>query len=179
MHGYTVKTAFLQGQPIDRDVYIKPPKEADVSEGYVWKLNKCVYGLSDASLSWYNRVRALMVECGATVSKVDPAVFYWVDSSDQVYGILACHVDDFIWGGDQEFEDIISKIKSTFKVGKESDNSFKYCGIDLLCDDNVIYLSQDSYTDGLSVIDITATRSVDKSAKLTAEEGHVLRSTVL
>ena len=32
---------------ISREVYIKPPKEAEASD--FWRLLKCVYGLSDAS----------------------------------------------------------------------------------------------------------------------------------
>jgi hypothetical protein len=33
-----IKSAFLQGQEIKRDVYIKPPKECEKAEGVVWKL---------------------------------------------------------------------------------------------------------------------------------------------
>ena len=42
-----VKTAFLQGKQLDRDVYIKPPREAETTS--LWKLRKCVYGLNEAS----------------------------------------------------------------------------------------------------------------------------------
>ena len=56
LNSMDIKTAFLQGQPIDRDVYIKLPVEATVCPNLVWKLDKCVYGLSDASLNWYCRV---------------------------------------------------------------------------------------------------------------------------
>ena len=37
-----IKTAFLQGKPIDRDVYIRPPKEANTNSNVVWKLKKNV-----------------------------------------------------------------------------------------------------------------------------------------
>ena len=43
-----VKSAFLQGNQIDRDLYLKPPKEADT--GNLWKLKTTVCGLSDASV---------------------------------------------------------------------------------------------------------------------------------
>ena len=46
-----MKTAFLQGKKIEREVYICPPKEAATNK--VWKLQKCVHGLSDASRYWY------------------------------------------------------------------------------------------------------------------------------
>ena len=71
-----IKTAFLQGEKIKREVFLRPPKDANVP-GKVWKLNKCVYGLADASLMWYERVKKTLIECGGKVSKVDPAVFYW------------------------------------------------------------------------------------------------------
>ena len=32
---------------------MKPPKEAG-TKGKVWHLEKCVYGLNEASLQWYN-----------------------------------------------------------------------------------------------------------------------------
>ena len=53
-----------------------------------------VYGLADASLYWYNRVKTTMLETGATMSQVDPAVFHWLDQDCSVTGILACHVDE-------------------------------------------------------------------------------------
>ena len=107
--------------------------KANVNSNTVWKLDKCViYGLSDASLNWYCRVKSLLLEFGTCVSKVD------------VYGMLACYVDDFIGGGGGEkpkFENVIS-------VGKESNKVFKYCGFDLENDeDGVLYLDQVDYTD--------------------------------
>ena len=43
-----VKAAFLQGQPINRDIYIKPSREVSV-EGKIWRLCKTAYGLVDAA----------------------------------------------------------------------------------------------------------------------------------
>ena len=43
-----IKAAFLQGKNIERDIYIKPPKEIK-KDGIIWKLNKVAYGLCDAS----------------------------------------------------------------------------------------------------------------------------------
>ena len=46
IHSIDIKSAFLQGKPLDRDIYLLPPKEANTEN--VWKLNQAVYGLSDA-----------------------------------------------------------------------------------------------------------------------------------
>ena len=45
---------------------LKPPVE-DNSKGKLWKLNKCVYGLCDASRHWYLKVHNVMIEHGAQV----------------------------------------------------------------------------------------------------------------
>ena len=47
LNSIDVKTAFLQGNTIQREVFVKPPKEAETD--CIWKLNKCVYGIADAS----------------------------------------------------------------------------------------------------------------------------------
>ena len=36
-----IKRAFLQGNTLDREIFIKPPKEAKTNK--LWRLNKCVY----------------------------------------------------------------------------------------------------------------------------------------
>ncbi|CAC5364881.1 unnamed protein product [Mytilus coruscus] len=92
-----IKTAFLQGAEIERKIYVKPPIEAQCKD-IIWKLRKCVYGLSDASLSWYNRVKEVLEQCKVSVSKVDPAVFFWKNNKRQREGVLTCHVDDFFMG---------------------------------------------------------------------------------
>lgn len=92
-----IKSAFPQGMALSRDIYIKPPPEAK-SEGTLWKLKKCVYGLADASLYWQNRVKEIVLKAGGKMSQDDPAVFYLLEQDCAVTGVLACHVDDFIWG---------------------------------------------------------------------------------
>ena len=39
-HSLDVKAAFLQGDPIERDVFLRPPRE--FSNGKLWKLKKTV-----------------------------------------------------------------------------------------------------------------------------------------
>ena len=47
-----VTSAFLQGEKLDREIFVKPPKEADLN-GYLWKMKKATYGLCDASRHWW------------------------------------------------------------------------------------------------------------------------------
>ena len=51
IHSVDVKSAFLQGKGINRDVYVRPPKEAETTK--LWKLQTNIYGLCDAPRLWY------------------------------------------------------------------------------------------------------------------------------
>ena len=178
VHTIDIKTAFLQGSALSRDVYLRPPKEA-CSQGLLWKLNKCVYGLSDASLGWYKRVCEVMKETGARKSMVDPAVFYWVSTTGEVIGILASHVDDFIWAGTETFQqDIIPKIRAAFLIGKEGTNSFSYVGININHHGQYICLDQQNYVDNLQSIPIERIRQLQKDEPLTTKEKDDLRSKI-
>ena len=177
-HSMDIKTAFLQGLEIQRDIFIKPPNEAK-SSGKIWKLKKCVYGLSDASLHWYNMVKYVMKSCHAHISTVDPAVFYWLNSDGKVKGILACHVDDFIWGGTTEFEStVIKHIKEKLNIGKEDSETFKFLGIGLCSDQDNITLDQKAYIGCLQPIQINKDRASKKDENLNSEEMHELRSKI-
>jgi len=172
-----IKTAFLQGYPLSRDIYIKPPKEAHQDES-VWKLNKCVYGLTDASLYWYTKVRKVLVDLEAKISKLDPAVFYWCDNGS-VQGILACHVDDFIWAGTHDFaNNVMAEIRNTFHVGKEDTKAFKYVGLEISQVGENITLEQQDYAKGLSAIDVDKHRSLQKDMPLDEREKEQLRSKI-
>ena len=48
-----IKSAFLQGQELRRDVYIKPPLEGSAAQGIVWKLKHGLYGLKDRARQFY------------------------------------------------------------------------------------------------------------------------------
>ena len=140
-----IKTAFLQGQKISRVVHLKPPFEANCPNGYVWLLNKCVYGLTDASLHFYDRVKEFMVSNGGKMCQVDPAVFCWYKDS-QVIGIIVIHVDDFLWAGDTTFQNsVIVKMRETFLIGKESNTYFQYLGLKLQQTFQGIALDQSKY----------------------------------
>ena len=73
------------------------------------------------------------------------ALFYW-NKNSQLQGIIIIHVDDFLWGGTNEFENkIINKLRDTFLVGSEDENSFKYVGIQIKQLKDHICYTQDDY----------------------------------
>ena len=63
----------MQGKPIERNVFVCPPKE--FNDGQLWKLKKNVYGLNDAAKAWYWKLRELLLSLGMKISSLDSAVF--------------------------------------------------------------------------------------------------------
>ena len=57
-----IKTVFLQGKLLERQIFMKPPKEANTKK--LWKLGKCVYGLNEASRYWCERVKEEFLKVG-------------------------------------------------------------------------------------------------------------------
>ena len=129
-----VKTASLQGKQIERTIYFRPTKEPNNNK--IWRLQECVYGLADNSRYWYLPVKEELIKLGANVSSVDPCLFYWREHYKLV-GILACHVDDMIWGGNENFKiNVIDNLKNTFMFGSEETKAFAYLCIQLIQNDD-------------------------------------------
>ena len=129
-HTLDVKAAFLQGSPLQRKVYLRPPLEANAGK-HIWLLNTCVYGLNDASRYWYLRVREELFKLGMKASKFDGAIFYF-HNNNILEGIICTHVDDFFYCGTNNFKSsIIDKLRNIFKFGSEQSNMFKYIGLNI------------------------------------------------
>ena len=154
LNSMDIKTAFLQGKEFDRDVFLVPPPEAKVHEGLLWKLNKCVYGLTDASRVWYLSVREELIKLGMRPSVHDEAIFtYKVNCKLQ--GLVSTHVDDFCWAGSKQFEDeVIAAVKRSFKVKSEDKYSFKYLGLQLSQENDKIRIKQDKYVQNMQLINV-------------------------
>ena len=71
------------------------------------------------------------------MSLVDPAVFYYYQDGSLQGIIIAVNVDDFFWAGLIIFKrNVISELRSRFKVGKETASAFKYLGLGVSQDEN-------------------------------------------
>ena len=122
-----VSSAFLQSVPIERDVYVKPPKERRIP-GVVWKLNKTVYGLVDASRGFYLNFSGQLQTLGCEKAKMDPAMFIHFEENEmddfhkEPSGLAVTHVDDMLSAGGNRFEtEVIEKMKQQFKFGSEEE----------------------------------------------------------
>ena len=176
-HTIDIKAAFLQGNKIERDVYLRPPVE--FYNGTLWKLKKTVYGLNDAARAWYMRVKAELIRLGIKMCKLDPALFYW-HCDGRIAGIICLHVDDFLWGGNEHFESVFAnKLKSIFKIGVISEDlSFKYCGINIDQTEDCITVSQNDYISSMCQVHLPSKGTLDRSRLLNEDEKRSFRSIV-
>ena len=171
-----IETAFLQGKKMNRPVYLHPPPEANVPDGYIWKLQKCVYGLSDASRMWYLTVREELMKLGAVPSKHDQAIYSWYFNG-RLHGIITTHVDDFFFAGSKIFHtNVMDKVRKVFKVKCEHSADFRYIGLNVKMVNDKIRIGQDEYVKNLSPIPLSNDR--DLQDKISKEEVTKVRQLV-
>ncbi|KPJ11482.1 Retrovirus-related Pol polyprotein from transposon TNT 1-94 [Papilio machaon] len=91
-----VKTAFLNGD-LRETVYMVQPDGYKVKgkENYVFKLNKAIYGLKQASKAWYDKIDSALTDLQFRKTLSEPCVYIRSDAPDNLI-ILALYVDDIL-----------------------------------------------------------------------------------
>ena len=171
-----IKSAFLQGKKLEREVYIQPPVEAGTKN--LWKLKRCLYGLNDAARQFYQSVVECLKLLECTQSSLDPALFY-ASKDGKLIGIVACHVDDFLHAGTGTFEHLVmEKLRERFLAGKIEGGNFRYVGFNIIQDKKFILLDQSEYVFGIKNAIIQPDRVTQKTEPLTPKEQKVFRQLV-
>ena len=125
-----VKTAFLQGEPLTRNVFMRAPPEMNLGVDECLKLLKAVYGLGDAPRKWYEAVKKLLTKFGLTIHRYDPGLFIMYDKEGFLFGFMFVHVDDFFYAGQKEFHiQIVASFEKVFPVGAKHKDKFLYLGM--------------------------------------------------
>ena len=101
LNSIDIKTAFLRGNPKERELCLRPSKEANQSEK-PWRLKKAVYGPSDASLVWYLRV---YWECSSKVFTIkmvkriqDNTIVVFIIGRNHILEVIIIGVCHNNWG---------------------------------------------------------------------------------
>ena len=172
-----MRATYLQGGPIEKKVYLKPPPE--YFNGKIWKLKKTVYGLCDAARAWYLRVREELLNLGVEASSYDSALFYWT-CGGCLKGIICVYVDDFVFAGTDEFyETVIAKLQSLFLVGTVEQGSFKYVGINIVnLPNGGISVDQCEYSKSIKTVSVSRERVATRNSELSSDEKMEYRSLV-
>lgn len=182
-HGFVprtvdVRTAFLQGMPLDRPtaVFVQPPPQARVPPGTVWQLRKCAYGLTDAPRRWYESVLVLMRALNLQRSSLDHGLFTAHEDGKLVL-VVAVHVDDFIIGGTTtQVARFDHALRAAFAAGPTKSGDLTFTGLRVrtsLDDDNgriTLLVDQEAYIDSIDDIEVRPERAAEAEARLTPVE---------
>ena len=175
LQGCDVSSAFLQGAPLDRDVFMLPPPQYR-KPGKIWKLKKPVYGLADSGRLWYKRLKEEILRLGCKELTGDGAAFL-MHKDGQLIGIIGTHVDDLIYGGTPEFENkVMRPLMETFNISKTDYETFVFCGMTLRQNsDRSIMVSQKEYSQTIENLpDYTNMSETEKVTLLKSVAGQCL-----
>ena len=162
-----VTSAFLQGEELDRSLFVIPPKEANMP-GFLWRMKKAAYGLNDASRRWWIKVIMFLKELGGKTLIGDESFIYF-QKDGRLFGFISLHVDDFQGSGTTDFfENVMDNICEKFKISKRERGAFKYTGVNVRQEGKEIIIDQLDYAESLEEIDINP--KDDNKRPLTKDE---------
>ena len=149
-----IKSAFLQGKNLNREVFVVPPTEAN-EEGVLWLLKKGAYGLIDASRMFYLELKQRLEELGMKMVSGDPAMFT-MHKDNKLIGLICVHVDDLLMAGNDDFKHIVkTQLMLKFKFSKVEMEKFKYLGCEITqLKNGDIALNQDEYIQSISDVNL-------------------------
>ena len=118
-------------------------------------MKKPLYGLNDASRKFWLKVREVFDECGLRILDGDEVFYFRHDKNGNLDGMVSSHVDDFILAGTDKFlEKLTRKIAEKLEISKLEDNEFRFAGMDVEKDGDVIILSTEYYVKSFGKIEI-------------------------
>ena len=107
-------------------------------------------------------VKEVLLKAGAEKRKLDDSIFFW-QRNGKVQGLICCHVDDFFWGGTNNFEKtVIQKLNESFVTSPEELESFKYLGLNIVQKNDCVYLDQKLYIEELKEVAIDTQKKCPK-----------------
>nr|GEV35244.1 putative ribonuclease H-like domain-containing protein [Tanacetum cinerariifolium] len=140
-----MKSAFLYGK-IEEEVYVCQPlgfEDPDFAEK-VYKVEKALYGLHQASRAWYETLSTYLLNNGFQIGMIDKTLFIKRDKSNIL--LVQVYVDDIIFESTRkemctEFEKMMHK---KFQMSSMGELIF-FLGLQVKHKEDRIFISQDKY----------------------------------
>ena len=142
-----VKNAFLNGD-LDAEIYMRPPLGYNCPPHKVCRLRKSLYGLKQASRSWFSKFHDTISQLGFSSSPYDHALFLRRTNHGTV--MLLLYVDDMIITGDDSagISTLKQFLSQHFEM-KDLGTPNYFLGIEILSSDDGLFLSQAKYASDL------------------------------
>lgn len=175
-----IKGAYLQSGPIQREIFVRPPKECGSIRGMLWRLVKMPYGISEAGRQWAKVFEGWILQEAAFERVFGVSqLFVKRDTSGNITMILAKVTDDLLIAGEPaEIRRFIEHIGERFPISKAIiDSGIKFNGCDITQGlDGTISLSMENYMSEMTPIDISPERKKHRMALATDTEKESFRS---
>ena len=118
---------------LNEEVYMEIPQDfmtGDDEHNYVLRLNKSLYGLRQAPLSWLDHLKTHLESRGVTAIKIDPCLF--INKSKRIFCLV--YIDDIIWitSDQQQIEKVLELLKDELEMTVEVDVT-TFFGIQVNC----------------------------------------------
>lgn len=183
-----IRSAFLQGMASEeqREIFAYPlPELADalgISRDHPVQILKAAYGLVNAPAAWHTSVCEAMSAAGFEPLITEPCAWRlreWNEETQKmdVVGLVAAHVDDFLFCGDDEspkWQRAVSAVYHRFQWSPWELDEFAHCGVKIRQNlQGDFTLDHAEFCVGLEQIQVASDRRDDEAA--TPEEQAQLR----
>ena len=130
LSAFDVEAAFLNGVPLERTLYVRPPLDLHgQNPRELWRLKKAVFGLTEAPRAWWLRIRKDLLETGWYEVPFLTAVFLLYDGEKGLVGVLLLHVDDGLTGGEgPRYRKALDDLKARAPLGQWREGKFEFTG---------------------------------------------------
>ena len=180
LHQLDINNAFLHGF-LDEEVYMYPPEGYDKAKpGQVYKLERSLYGLKQASRQWNVELTKFLLQQGFLQSKSDYSLF--TKASAGHFTFILVYVDDLLIAGDDDHSiaAIKAKLHEAFTI-KDLGHARYFLGIEIARSHTGTFVNQRKYImDILTDAGLTAAKParffVVKGLQLSTETGELLSS---
>jgi len=170
--------AFLHGD-LHEEVYMKPPPSMLISDpSLVWKLQKSLYGLKQASRLWNQKLTSALLQLGYVQSTSDYSLF--VKQTPSSFTTLLVYVDDVVLTGNSlvEINAVKQQLHDQLHI-KDLGNLKFFLGFEVARSKTGLILNQRKYClEILSEFGLTGCKPTNSPAnasiRLNSDEGDLL-----
>ena len=174
-----VERAFLQSDPIEREVFVRPPVEMNLPRGKVLQLKKTAYGLVDASRAFYLKQAKELKNIGFHPLSMDPAMFIHKSKGQEMCDAgAAVHVDDAMTAGKaDQLDKAQQQLEQSLKYGSVETLPFRFLGSNYKrLRNGDIVIDQQHYVDAMEIPEMPELSKLKKAEILPDKLQSVFRS---